>query len=161
MGKNKVCQSISSTALLNLRCWPPNRPSCTNSRTSLLWNHFVYFLTLTFIKQGVNTWIFDKDPHNPKPAKAIYLFDALHLTLLAIDWKVPSEVPRLSVEKCISYLLFNLVEIISLTQRDHSVRVNCPAKDEGDGRHVLIFHFVGVSKHGATRRGCNEADRMC
>lgn len=53
------------------------------------------------------------------------------------------------------------MEIISLTLRDHGVRVNCPAKDGGDGRHVLIFHFVGVSKHVAAGRGCNEADRMC
>lgn len=32
-------------------------------------------------------------------------------------------------------------------------------KDVGDGRHVLIFHFVGVSEHVAAGRGCNEADR--
>lgn len=65
------------------------------------------------------------------------------------------------IEKCVSYLLPNLVEIISLTLRDHGVRVNCPAKDGGDGRHVLIFHFVGVSKHVVAGRGCNEADTMC
>lgn len=53
------------------------------------------------------------------------------------------------------------MEIISVTLRDHDVRVNCPAKDVGDRRHVLIFHFVGVSKHVAARRVCNEADRMC
>jgi len=74
---------------------------------------------------------------------------------------VPSEVSRLRIEKCVSYLWPNLVEIISLTLRDHGVRVNCPAKDGGDGRHVLIFHFVGVSKHVAAGRGCNEPDRMC
>lgn len=74
---------------------------------------------------------------------------------------MPLEVSCLPIETCASYLLPNLVEIISLTLRDHGVRVNCPAKDGGDGRHVLIFHFVGVSKHVAAGRGCNEPDRMC
>lgn len=91
----------------------------------------------------------------------MYLFNGLHLTLLAIGSEVPSEVSCLPIEKCVSCLLLNLVEIISLSPRDHGVRVNCPAKDGGDGRHVLIFHFVGVSKHVAAGRECNEADRMC
>lgn len=74
---------------------------------------------------------------------------------------MPSKESHLLTEKCVSYLLPNLVEIISLTLRDHGVRVNCPAKDGGDGRHVLIFHFVGVNKHVAAGLECNEADRLC
>lgn len=108
----------------------------------------------------INTF-FHQALTDPKPATTIYLFDGLHLTLLAIGREVPSEVSSLPIEKCVSYLLANLVEIILLSLRDHGVRVNCPAKDGGDGRHVLIFHFVGVSKHVVAERGCNEPDRMC
>ena len=104
---------------------------------------------------------FYKTLKGPKPATTVYLCDCRHLTLLAIGRVVPSEVSCLPIEKYDSYLLPNLVEIISLSLRDHGVRVNCPAKDGGDGRHVLIFHFVGVSKHVAAGRECNEADRMC
>lgn len=34
-------------------------------------------------------------------------------------------------------------------------------KDGEDGRHVLIFHFVGVSKHVAAGCEGNEAHKMC
>lgn len=50
------------------------------------------------------------------------------LDFIGLGRKVPSEVSCLPTEKYVSYLLPNLLEIISLTPRDHGVRVNCPAK---------------------------------
>lgn len=52
------------------------------------------------------------------------------MTLLAVwqEGAFGKVSPRNCLLKNVSYLLANLLEIISLTLRDHGVRVNCPAK---------------------------------
>lgn len=72
-----------------------------------------------------------------------HVSDGLYLTLLAAGGKVPSEESCLPIEKCVSYLLPNLLEIISLTLRDHGVRVNCPAKMGKMGDMYWFFILLG------------------
>lgn len=62
------------------------------------------------------------------------------------------------IEKCVLPLGQPSGNNITHTERSWCQgQLSC--KDVGDGRHVLIFHFVGVSEHVAAGRGCNEADR--
>lgn len=62
------------------------------------------------------------------------------------------------IEKCVLPLGQPSGNNITHTERSWCQgQLSC--KDVGDGRHVLIFHFVGVSEHVAAGRGCSEADR--
>lgn len=89
-----------------------------------------------------------------------HLPDGLYLTLLAADRKVPSEVSCLPIEKCLLPLAQPTGNNIAHTERSWCQgQLSC--KDGEDGRHVLIFHFVGVSKHVAAGCEGNEAHKMC
>lgn len=89
------------------------------------------------------------------------------ISVVACTWlywlfgrKVPSErcPPLLPIEKCVLPLGQPSGNNITHTERSWCQgQLSC--KDVGDGRHVLIFHFVGVSEHVAAGCGCNEADR--
>lgn len=81
----------------------------------------LFFLIYLFISLNVH-----------KRAKAMYWYiawwPALDFTGCLAARCLREGVPGYCLLKNVSYLLANLLEIISLTLRDHGVRVNCPAK---------------------------------